>query len=167
MSKLRGLMPAEQMKEVIARGDPCPSCGATWKAESLTSFRLDHRDRCALALYERLEDWGAWSEGPSDDPEYDRWCFETAADSGTYLPMSVNRLAASNECVNCRQAPDALHPATLYAGQGPDVENGPSPNDIPYVLHDGDCPTPGPLVEIVYCPTCGALDPCECGEVTA
>lgn len=70
---------------------------------------------------------------------YERWCFESAADHGEFLPMPIDRLHPANRCDACGGPPTAENPCTMYRGDGPDLENGPSPNDLPYTLHDYDC----------------------------
>jgi hypothetical protein len=158
-------MPVQTMQEHIERGDPCPSCAAPWERLAPLEYKLTHKAGCAYDLYVRLEVFDE-VDYPGEDPDdaYVRWCFDSNAEMGTFLPMPIDRLSPANVCDMCGQAPDAEHPATYYAGLPADLENGPSPNDIPYTLHDGECPPPGPLVEIVYCPQCGSLDRCEHDE---
>jgi len=159
----RGSMPASEMGERIARGEPCPSCGAAWDDHDDPEgyqpiITMTHKRHCAYDLFCRTE--RMWPE-ENDDPAYTRWCFEVSAEAGAYLPMPVWRLDTRLRCEMCGLPGDADHPIWYFRGDPPDPENGPHPNDLPYALHEDGCPPPGPIVRIVYCPTCHSLNACE------
>jgi hypothetical protein len=63
-----------------------------------------------------------------------RWVFGMELDHGVFLPMPLPREHDLNRCGGCRELPTVDNPATTYKGQDPDLENGPSPPDLPYTL---------------------------------
>lgn len=73
---------------------------------------------------------------PAEEEAYERWCFETACEDGFYLPVHLPRDNEHNRCDACGGLPTAEQPIWRYAGQQADLENGPSPRDLPTTLHE-------------------------------
>jgi hypothetical protein len=75
------------------------------------------------------------AQGPATGhDEMPRWVLEMELDHGVFLPMPLPREHDLNRCGRCRELPTVDNPATTYEGQDPDLENGPSPRDLPYTL---------------------------------